>query len=187
MFIFGTSVYQIHSAMRKIFLSIFTVILSFSAFAQAPNDKELTNMIQEQSYTFKLDFVIGLFGQKHFVANPSQYYLRVTPDSIICFLPTPHKSIKRGAFPMKAGKRPDFSKISFEERFAIGGYSYKVMEAAKYERQIQLVPKTRGRIQQVRLNVLPGGHSTLTIGTTDYQPITYAGNLEAVKLKKKRR
>lgn len=81
---------------------------------------------------------------------------------------------------MKNGK-PDFSKITYEEKFGLKGYQSKVKEEVKNEIQIQLVPKAKGRIQQVRFNVLPGGYATLAIGNTDYEAITYAGKITALK------
>ncbi|MBS1615522.1 MAG: DUF4251 domain-containing protein [Bacteroidetes bacterium] len=161
-------------------LCLLALTLSGSSNAQS---SELG--IREQSYVFKPSFILTELGLKKMISHPEQYYLRVTPDSIICFLPAPKRRYKAGAIPMKEGK-PDFSKITFEEKFAIRGYRSKVKEETKNETQIQLVPKAKGRILQVRLNVLPGGGTTLAIGNTDYEAITYAGRIAAVSLPNKK-
>jgi hypothetical protein len=63
-----------------------------------------------------------------------------------------------------------------------------VKEEAKGETQLQIVPKAKGRIQQVRINVLPDGGATLAIGTTEYEPIIYAGTMTPDKaLRRKKR
>ncbi|MEO6832944.1 MAG: hypothetical protein ABI378_10635 [Chitinophagaceae bacterium] len=173
--------------MRQLFLFAFLFFSALSGKAQTPDDKALTKMVREQSYTFKPDFIVQMKLGNRNIAHPEQYYLRLTPDSIVCYLPTPRRRNKSDAIKNFNPKDKQAVDALFYERFALKGYHYKVLEATKNEWQIQLVPKIKGRIQQVRLNVLPGGHTTLTVGTTGYEPITYAGNIVANKKLKKHR
>lgn len=162
--------------MRLILLFTFLLpgLFPLAVFAQSQTDLE--QAIQRQSFVFKPSFIVLESGFKRQFAHPETYYLRVTPDSIICYLPTPKRRYKPGGIKMVNG-HPDFSAISFEERFRLRHYRYKVKEEVKNEVQIQLVPSARGRVEQVRLNVLPGGGTTLTVATTEYEPIIYAGRL----------
>ena len=126
---------------------------------------EVENAVRDKKFTFVARTVLPAGGRV--VQLTSTYDLRITPDSVIAFLPYFGR-----AYTAPIGRRDggvQFTSTDFE---------YKVNSRKKGSWQVEIRPRDVNDIQQMFVNVSKSGMASVQVTSNNRQAITYNGRVE---------
>jgi len=137
---------------------------------KAKKEAEVKKMVDSSDYRFEANFAIPQGGGDH--ALTSLYDLKVKKDSIIAFLP--YFGVSHMAPPMGS----DDGGI----KFATTKFSYKQREKKKGGWEITIKPTENNitdwrDVQQMILTISPAGYASLTVISSNRDPISFSGEL----------
>lgn len=158
------------------------IILAFfaSCSSQQNIDKATTatqELLNNQRYTFVAQSVFptedARFNPRIMFPNgnnlyqlTSRYDLKVTPDSVIAYLPFFGRSFVAPVNPSEGGIKFTSTKFSYKENTRKGSYN------------IDIIPADVRDIRMVYLTVSRDGYATLQIQSLNKTPISYYGRIE---------
>lgn len=166
---------------NKIYLLAFTVILLTACSSQknsSGNSANFTYLIDQQHYTFVAQQVTptedarlntrDLFpNSTNLYQLTSRYDLRITPDSVIAYLPFFGRSYTAPVNPSEGGIK-----------FTSTNFSYKT-SIRKKNYEIEISPKDNNEVRNLYLSISPSGYASLRISSLNKTPIGYNGIIEA--------
>jgi hypothetical protein len=140
------------------------IVRAQSAQADKKAEKQaLANLVESQHYTFVALTVMPMGSGTHEL-NPGDYDLKVTKESIICYLPYFGVGYSAPADPTKAG-------IQLTSR----EFDYVVSVKKRGGWNILMKPKDNRDVQRLSLSISDNGYATLQVVSTERQPISYYG------------
>jgi hypothetical protein len=166
-----------HISVMKTFRKIFVLLLIVSAGLSAANaqtgkDKkaaklaEIKNSIVAKRYTFIANYALPLRGGGRQLT--SEYDFRVTPDSLISFLPYFGQAYFDVPYnPTDGGIK--FTSTKFE---------YKAVEKKKGGWEITIKPKDVKNLNTLNLYISPDGYGSLSVTSFNRDFITFDGMLK---------
>lgn len=166
-----------HSYIMKIWKYVVILLLIVSAgsgvsIAQTKTSNKaaklaaVKNSVETRHYTFNADYVLPLRGGARQLT--SEYDLRVTPDSVISFLPY------FGQAYLDVPYNPTDGGIKFTST----KFDYKVDERKKGGWEITINPKDAKGIQRLVLDISVDGYASLSVTSTNKDFISYNGALK---------
>lgn len=171
----------------KLFLSIFFTMIIAQAFAQT--NKEITaNIVAEKNYVFNANSAIPLASndinnvlsrlpgvQQGGVINlsGSQYDLKITPDSIVAYLPYYGRAYSAPYNSSESGIKFKSKDFSYQEsKTKKGAYSISIKTNDLKTENYQLM-----------LNISANGYASLSVNSHNKQSINFNGYLSEAKKK----
>ena len=167
-----------HSYIMKTLRNIFVLLLivsagSIAARAQSSSkDKKAAKLeaiksnVDTKNYTFIADYVLPQGGSSKQLT--SEYDLRITPDSVISFLPY----FGRAYFDIPYN--PNDGGIKFTST----KFDYKVTEKKKGGWEITINPKDVKDLSRMILDISADGYASLAVTSTNRDFISYNGFLK---------
>ncbi|MDF2432016.1 MAG: hypothetical protein JWP44_1647 [Mucilaginibacter sp.] len=145
---------------------------------QAAKAAEVKNMIDNSSYVFKANYALPQRGGQKVLT--SDYDLRVVKDTVIAFLPYYGRAYvaPNDLYPTDGGIK--FKTTNF-------AYSSKQKKNGSWE--IAIRPKDKNitdwrDVQQLILDISTNGYASLQVVSTNRDPISFEGYIEATKPQK---
>ena len=140
-------------------------LASFGA-ANAQDEKKsgIDDLLQSKTFVFKAQTVIPAAGTSRHLT--SDYDVRVTPGSLVSYLPYFGRAYTAPLDPSKAGH--DFTSKDFE---------YSVKERRKGGWEVTIRPKDVSDIRSLNFVVFENGNATLQITSHSKQAISYSGTV----------
>lgn len=157
-------------------LSMITVAMA----ANAQNSKEdknaakkeaVKNMISAQQYVFRAQSVQPLSAATRQLT--SEYDVGITKEKVTSYLPYFGRAYSAPVNSSQGGIQ--FTSTSFE---------YTATDRKKGGWEISIKPKDAPEVQQLNLTISEDGYATLNVTSTNRQPISFTGVIEAPKAKK---
>ncbi|MGZ3777019.1 MAG: DUF4251 domain-containing protein [Mucilaginibacter sp.] len=127
---------------------------------------EVKNRVESRHYTFLADYALPLRGGARQLT--SEYDLRITPDSIVSFLPY------FGEAYMDVPYNPTDGGIKFTST----KFDYKVGERKKGGWEITINPKDAKSIQRLVIDISSDGYASLSVTSTNKDFISFNGYLK---------
>lgn len=155
---------------------ILPILLSSNVlYAQKKNDlkkEAIEQMINTHNYVFKAQTVLptGAVPNRQLT---SEYDLRVSPDTVICFLPYFGRAYTAPMDPSKGGIQ--FTSTKFE---------YKEAKRKKGGWDILIKPQDTPSANQLLLNISETGYASLQVISNNRQPISFSGYIQEKKTKR---
>jgi hypothetical protein len=168
-------------SMKKFFFAIIVLNLFLAACSSQKkvNDHLPTvDLLDQQRYTFVARQVIptedARYNPRNMFPNASNMYqltsrydLRITPDSVVAYLPFFGRAYTAPINPSEGGIK-----------FTSTNFSYKIsMRKKNYE--IQIIPNDNNEVRNLYLTVSPSGYASLNITSVNKTPIGYSGVIES--------
>lgn len=159
----------------KLFLAVLLLIgLPFSNYAQDNSAdtsklKPTAKLLLNRTYQFVATYVQPMSGRQKNVIGDN-YTFKVNKDMIEADLPYFGKSTSA---PIGSG--------DVGMKFTSKDFTYESKTLTKSREQIIIKPKDVNDIQEIDLTVFPDGTTDLRINSNTRQPISYRGNIEAIK------
>ena len=158
----------------KLFLILLLIVgtgLSVSAQAtrkekKAAREAAIKKNVNEKNYTFIADRAIPLGGGT--IELTSTYDIRVTPDSVISYLPY----FGRAYFDV--GYNPTDQGLKFTST----NFDYSASKAKRGGWDVLIKPKDVKYLQSLRFYISPSGYGQLTATMINRDMITYDGQLK---------
>ena len=157
---------------KKIIPAVFVWLLcsafSLDAAAQKSSEKAaaVKTIVDSQHFTFYAQYAQPRQGTQRYLT--SEYTLRITKDSIISYLPYFGRAYSGVGY--GSGDGPvQFTSTQFE---------YNTESTKKGGWYINVKPKDAPGINQVSLDIRPGGNCTVTVISMNRDPISYTGYLK---------
>lgn len=166
---------------NKMKINILIVFLLFLAACSSQKNgtsqSQVGDMIEQQAYTFAAKSVFptedARYNPRVMFPNGSQlyqlspgYYLKVTPDSVIAYLPYFGRSFTAPVNPSEGGIK--FSSTDFDYK--------RSMRKGNYE--IEIIPHDAKDIRNLYLTISPSGFGSLRILSLNKSSISYNGEIE---------
>jgi hypothetical protein len=166
-----------HRCVMKILRNIVILLLIVSAGSGVSNaqtrasKKEaklaaVKQKVETRHYTFNADYVLPMRGGARQLTT--EYDLRVTPDSVISFLPY------FGQAYLDVPYNPTDGGIKFTST----KFEYKVDERKKGGWEITINPKDVKNIQRLVIDISTDGYASLSVTSTNKDFISYNGALK---------
>lgn len=162
--------------LTKIFILLLIVSAGLGANAQtsrkdkkAAKQAAIKSSVEAKDYTFTANFVLPQRGGGHQLT--SIYDLRITPDSVIAYLPYFGQAYFDVGYP--AGD----SGIKFTST----KFDYKVDEKKKGGWEITISPKDAKHTQRLILYISPDGYSSLSVISANRDMIAFDGDISVNK------
>jgi hypothetical protein len=166
-----------HRCVMKILRNIVILLLIVSAGSSVSNAQTKTNKkeaklaavkqkVDTRHYTFNADYVLPMRGGARQLTT--EYDLRVTPDSVISFLPY------FGQAYLDVPYNPTDGGIKFTST----KFEYKVDERKKGGWEITINPKDVKNIQRLVIDISTDGYASLSVTSTNKDFISYNGALK---------
>ncbi|MGJ7032866.1 DUF4251 domain-containing protein [Niabella hirudinis] len=164
-----------------IWLSAISILSSCTSQKQtAGTSAAVAEAITTQQYTFVASSVFptedSRFNPRVLIPNASNLYqltsrydVRITPDSVIAYLPFFGRSYTAPIDPAKGGIK--FTSTKFEYK--------KTLRKNNYE--IEITPKDNNEVRSLYLTVTPSGFASLRVTNLNRTPISFNGDIEANK------
>jgi len=138
---------------------------------QAAKAEEIKKMVESVSYVFKANFVTPQRGGGHQLT--SDYDLTVSKDTINAFLPYFGRAYTAPTDPTEGGIK-----------FKTSNFEYKAKSNKHGGWDIIIRPKDRNinsmtDVQTMRLTIGSGGYASLNITSSNRDPISFDGYIEA--------
>lgn len=130
--------------------------------------REIKNLIETQQFVFKAQFVTPMNGRQRFLT--SDYPVSISKDTITGDLPYFGRAYAAPINPTEGGIR-----------FTSTNFDYKKEERKKGSWDISIKPKDVSDVQLLTLSVFENGNSALQVISTNRQPISFNGFIEAKK------
>jgi len=147
--------------MKPIYIFLFMLL---GATAQAQNSKELKTIIDSKNYVFTAQSVTPLGGR--FRHLTSEYDVRVSPDSVIVYLPYFGRSYSAPLDPSQSGIQ-----------FTSTDFTYQQTDRKKGGWIISIKPKDAQDVRELTLNIASGGNATLQVNSNSRQSISFGGTV----------
>lgn len=142
---------------------------------KAAKIEAIKTMVNNANYIFRANYVNPQRGGNK--ALTSDYDLKVTKDTITAFLPYYGRAYVAPINPSEGGIK--FTSTNFI-------YTTKNNKAGSWD--ILIKPKLNSNndlkdVQQLRLNISSGGYASLSVISTNREPISFNGYIEEIKVK----
>jgi hypothetical protein len=161
-------------------VSSLVIILSCSSQKTAVNTTPVSQLVDKQQYTFVAREVFPMEDSRY---NPrlmlpggsnlyhltSRYDLRVTPDSVIAYLPFFGRAYTAPLDPSEGGIKFTSTKFSYK----------KSMRKNNFE--IEITPQDNTEVRSLFLTISQSGSASLRITNLNKTPIAFNGDIEANK------
>jgi hypothetical protein len=146
----------------------------------AETDNNVSTLVKAKQYTFVATSVEptedAQYNLRTMIPNGSNMYqltsrydVRVTPDSVVAYLPFFGKAYTAPINPTEGGIKFISTKFTYTQS----------MRKKMYE--IEIAPKDVQDIQKIYFSISPSGFSSLRVLSINKSPIAYNGNIEANK------
>lgn len=162
---------------RVALLFVFTVLVIGATSAQskkkerqAKRAEEIKELLTDRKYVFEATYMNPMRGGGK--ALTSDYDMHVNRDSLVSYLPYYGQAYQA---PM------DPTKNALE--FTLTKFEYMVNTLKKGGWEITIIPKDNRELQKMYLTVSEDGYATLRITSTNRDPISFDGTIEAPKKK----
>jgi len=139
---------------------------------KAEKKAAIRSLVESQQYDFKATSVTPMNGRSRLLTT--DYDLMVTKESLVCYLPYFGRAYSAPIDPSQGG-------IQFTSK----DFDYALSNGKKGGWDIQIKPKDRRDVQQMNLSISEDGYGTLQVISTERQPISFYGNIAAIKPAKK--
>lgn len=151
---------------RILTITAFTVAAHFIAVqhANAQETADLQQKIRSKDYVFEARTANPMRGGS--IQLTYGYDLRVSPDSIVAYLPYFGRAFTAPVNPSEGGIK--FSSVNFE---------YVARSRKKNGWSITIKPKDVQDIQQLNLTISSDGSTVLQVSSTNRQPISFFGQV----------
>lgn len=163
----------------KLNILIIGAIFMAACSSQKENIRQapVSDLVEMQSYTFVAQSALptesARYNPRVMFPNGSQLYqldgrydLKVTPDSVIAFLPYFGRAYTAPINPNEGGIK--FTSTDF-------GYK-KSIRKNNYE--IEITPRDDREVRNLYLTISPGGYASLRVLLNNKTPITFSGELK---------
>ena len=132
----------------------------------------IKNMVDDTKFYFNAEYALPMRGGTKQLT--SIYDVKVTKDSIIAFLP----------YYGQAYMAPDPGTTEGGIKFTSTNFSYKVNQGKKGSWEIVIKPRDHDisnwrDVQQMVLNISPDGYASLSVLSTNRDPISFQGDIIA--------
>lgn len=155
-------------------------LVSCSAQKTGLNSTTVTEMVENQNFTFEAKSVFPSEDPRNnprvMLPNGSQLYqlspgydLKVTPDSVIAYLPFFGRSYTAPINPSEGGIKFTSTDFSYKKNTRKGNY------------EIEIIPRDPRDIRNLYLTISPSGFTSLRVSSVNKTGISYNG--EVVKNK----
>jgi hypothetical protein len=151
----------------KSFLFLLSLAMGIAAHAQSKSTKGL---VESKNFVFKAQTALPLSGPSRNLT--SDYDLRVTPESIVSYLPYYGRAY---VAPM------DPSKSALE--FTSKDFDYTTTPGKKDGWTVTIKPKDYKEVQQMTLSISSEGYASLQVTSTNRQAISFNGVIVAPRKK----
>jgi hypothetical protein len=150
------------------------VVLAQSAKPDKKAEKkaEIRSLVESQHYDFRATSVTPMSGRSRQLT--SDYDLKITKESLVCYLPYFGRAYSAPMDPSQGG-------IQFTSK----EFDYTVSNGKRGGWDIQIKPKDHRDVQQMNLSLSEDGYGTLQVISTQRQPISFYGNIAAIRPSKK--
>ncbi|WP_018628501.1 DUF4251 domain-containing protein [Niabella aurantiaca] len=173
--------------MKPIHHSLLILLSAVAIFTACASQKQTTGQseailaaVTDQNYTFIANSVFptedSRFNPRFLFPNASNLYqltshydLRVTPDSVIAYLPFFGRSYTAPVDPTKGGIKFTSTKFDYKKRDRKNNY------------EIEITPKDNNEVQSLFLTISPSGFASLRVLSLNKTPISFNGDIEANK------
>jgi len=133
---------------------------------------EIKSMVEAKTYTFIADYALPMHGgQKNLT---SEYDLRVTPDSVISFLP----------YYGVVHFDPPYNPTDGGIKFTSTKFDYNGKQKKNGGWEISISPRDVRNLQRMTLTISTDGYATLNVTSVNRDFISFEGHLEKNKLPK---
>jgi hypothetical protein len=139
---------------------------SSSKDKKAAKEAAIKKEVESKRYTFLANYVLPQRGGGKQLT--SEYDLRVTPDSVISFLPY----FGRAYFDVPYGGADGGIKFTSTK------FSYQVKEKKKGGWEITIIPSDVKNLSRLLLYISTDGYSSLSVNSTNRDVITFDGYLK---------
>ncbi|WP_300597992.1 DUF4251 domain-containing protein [Niabella sp.] len=167
----------IHRPLLILISAIFFLTACSTQKQTTGSSTAITDAVAARNYTFIATSVFptedSRFNPRLLLPNASNLYqltsrydLRVTPDSVIAYLPFFGRSYTAPMDPTKGGIK--FTSTKFDYK--------KTQRKSNYE--IEITPKDNREVQSLYLTVSPSGFASLRVLSVNKTPISFNGNVE---------
>lgn len=148
--------------MKSIYMLLFALASFGIASAQDEKKSEIYDLLQSKSFVFKAQTVIPAAGSSRHLT--SDYDVRVTPESVVSYLPYFGRAYTAPLDPAKSGH--DFTSKDYE---------YILKERRKGGWELTVKPRDVSDIRTMNFVVFSNGNATLQISSNSKQSISYSG------------
>jgi Domain of unknown function (DUF4251) len=145
---------------------------SSKADKKAEQRAAMKSLVESQNYDFKAQSVTPMGGRTRQLT--SDYDLRVTKGSLVCYLPYFGQAYTAPIDPSKGG-------IQFTSK----DFDYTISEGKKGGWEAMIKPKDNQDVQQMALSISQDGYATLQVVSNQRQAISFYGTITAIKPPKK--
>jgi len=157
------------------------MVLTFSSCASqktaAGSKPDYAAMVDSRRFTFKAQTVIptedSRFNPRFMLPNGNNLYqlsagydIKITPDSVIAYLPFFGRSFTAPVDPTKGGIR--FTSTDFDYKQSIKKKNY----------QITITPKDDREVRSLFLTITPSGYAYVQVLSMNKTPISFNGIIE---------
>jgi len=160
-------------ACTVIFTGLTVSAPSSRAQRQAAKAQDVKRMVENVNYVFKANYVSPQRGGSHMLT--SDYDLKVSKDTLNVFLPYFGRAYVAPVDPTEGGIQ-----------FKTTKFDYKAKTNKKGGWDVVITPKGRNAadmtdVQTFRLSITSSGYATLNVISSNRDPISFDGYIEAVK------
>lgn len=150
-------------------LAVLLLLSACTPKAQLPqlSPQEVLQLVDAQTYQFTMEFVRPTGGRQRLITG--NYTLRVTKEQVVADLPY----IGR-AFQAPIGNTDGGIKFTSKD------FMYTSNAGKEERREISIKPKDNNDIQDINLTIFSNGTADLRINSTNRQPISYTGRVNAL-------
>lgn len=162
-------------------LALVFAIVSSSCSGQqkAASSDTATPMVEEQRYTFIAQQAIPMEDARYNLRDlfpnagaslyqlSGNYDLKVTPDSVVAYLPFYGRSFTAPMDPTKGGIKFTSTKFDYKKSKRKGNY------------EIEITPRDVREVQSLFLSISPAGYTQLRVVNLNRSPIAFNGVLKS--------
>lgn len=160
----------------KMIFALFIVLAGFDTVNAQSSKKEervrkaaeIKQMVSSKNFVFKAQFALPMGGSSFQLT--SEYDVRVTKDTIICFLPYFGRAYTAPMNPSEGGIR-----------FTSKDFQYTVSNKKKSGWDIVVKPRDVNNVQQLTFYISESGYGSLQVTDNNRQPISFNGYYEKNK------
>lgn len=138
---------------------------------KAKKAAEIRQMVNTRNFVFKAQFALPMGGNS--IQLTSDYDVRVSKDTVICYLPYFGRAYTAPIDPSEGG-------IHFTSK----DFQYNVSNKRKGGWDIVIKPKDAKDVQQLTFYISESGYGSLQVTDNNRQPISFNGYYEKKKDKK---
>jgi hypothetical protein len=139
---------------------------------KAEKKAAIRSLVESQRYDFTATSVTPMSGRTRQLTT--DYDLKVTKESLVSYLPYFGRAYSAPIDPTQGG-------IMFTSK----EFDYAVTNGKKGGWDIRIKPKDHRDVQQMNLSLSEDGYGTLQVISAERQPISFYGNISAIRPAKK--